>query len=1063
LSWLAAAESTLQDVEDSAALSGTIEGWNLPAIAPGSTANSALIAVPIESGVGQVFLGWSALVPASMGGFETPLMPKKVGGLVSPGGGASGLNKSTVLNALKDYRRVNPFVSTLTLDLAAAHPTPRLRELDEAIIANLSGWNSDGSETLAGGMRIWDSINRSGSAPLLEAIDSHTASPSAPMAWIRYKHSNVTTKKCNIRFLQESGVRIEVDSGINPGRHENRGVSTGYPLRRFEAFTSETARYSVNAPALAFNSSFSAYQRALVALESPDNTTPLIKSELFKALLVDENADWTVSGEALVSPSSVANLLSNSGDNKMLWEWRPPIFDVSQDIALEKRPYVSVARIPNTFKSRIMSRLSKAYDRSCTPDEADLVLTNLGRRGVGLSSLMAMGETHNAGALGFHITLTMLDAFSTRERPTLVLPIDACYSFLSLLAGSDATKNATKRADLLVLSFDGESMVLTPVEIKFYGLDSAGLSPAKLPDENDSLAKSAKLQAVESNKLLEGIRGKYNSLVESGSEAERNLWLNAFASFFETAVKIGNLGADFSTVVSQMLDSILEGSAALSTGRPIVALFTSNATGDSGVKEIARILEESPDSGTGEAWGLYSTNTQEAFRRLEGSTFTPSEELLKVINFCISGQLTEPDQPATPTTEPDQPATPTTEPDQPATPTTEPDQPATPTTEPVKTWQSRWAKDQGVRITVGNVAGSIGDAVADFWPGNTALNQMNVGVVGDLGTGKTQFLKSFVTQVRDSAKRTQETPVNFLIFDYKRDYSDEAFLERVGGRVLSPKKGIPLNVLSISGEYSKVKAHRKARSFADLLMKIYTGMGPIQREKLSNTIVELFEGSLDHSAPTLTQVRDRYLANSNNRIDAMVSVLNGFINPGVFDERPESVQDFASLINDGVMVVALNEFEANANDKNALVFMLLDLYYAYMQNATKWPFRGENPQIRTVNSFLLVDEATNIMRYDFEILMSLMLEGREFGFGTILASQYLSHFKTKYKNYVEPLSSWVIHKVPNVKVQELSQIGLSTADEATVAQISNLEVHEAIYESFGHKKTWIKGLPFFSL
>jgi hypothetical protein len=305
--------------------------------------------------------------------------------------------------------------------------------------------------------------------------------------------------------------------------------------------------------------------------------------------------------------------------------------------------------------------------------------------------------------------------------------------------------------------------------------------------------------------------------------------------------------------------------------------------------------------------------------------------------------------------------------------------------------------------------------------------------------------------------------VNFLIFDYKRDYSDEAFLERVGGRVLSPKKGIPLNVLSISGEYSKVKAHRKARSFADLLMKIYTGMGPIQREKLSNTIVELFEGSLDHSAPTLTQVRDRYLANSNNRIDAMVSVLNGFINPGVFDERPESVQDFASLINDGVMVVALNEFEANANDKNALVFMLLDLYYAYMQNATKWPFRGENPQIRTVNSFLLVDEATNIMRYDFEILMSLMLEGREFGFGTILASQYLSHFKTKYKNYVEPLSSWVIHKVPNVKVQELSQIGLSTADEATVAQISNLEVHEAIYESFGHKKTWIKGLPFFSL
>jgi hypothetical protein len=142
---------------------------------------------------------------------------------------------------------------------------------------------------------------------------------------------------------------------------------------------------------------------------------------------------------------------------------------------------------------------------------------------------------------------------------------------------------------------------------------------------------------------------------------------------------------------------------------------------------------------------------------------------------------------------------------------------------------------------------------------------------------------------------------------------------------------------------------------------------------------------------------------------------------------------------------------------------MLDLYYEYMLNSNKWPFVGENPQIRKLNSFLLVDEATNIMQYDFPVLKSLLLEGREWGFGTILASQYLSHFKTSNNNYGEPLKTWVIHKVPSVKQQELVTLGLAQATEQTVATISKLKVHEAVYDSLHFESAKIQGLPFYKL
>ena len=119
--------------------------------------------------------------------------------------------------------------------------------------------------------------------------------------------------------------------------------------------------------------------------------------------------------------------------------------------------------------------------------------------------------------------------------------------------------------------------------------------------------------------------------------------------------------------------------------------------------------------------------------------------------------------------------------------------------------------------------------------------------------------------------------------------------------------------------------------------------------------------------------------------------------------------------------------------------------------------------MRVVDSMLLVDEADNIMKYEFDVLRKLLLQGREFGAGVILASQYLSHFKTGATDYREPLLTWFLHKVPNLKPQELSALGLSEQSslQQMAERIKSLNVHEYMYKTHDVSGEFIMGAPFY--
>lgn len=365
---------------------------------------------------------------------------------------------------------------------------------------------------------------------------------------------------------------------------------------------------------------------------------------------------------------------------------------------------------------------------------------------------------------------------------------------------------------------------------------------------------------------------------------------------------------------------------------------------------------------------------------------------------------------------------------------------------------------------------SIGQSVDGFEPrkvtlnvSDTRLNQLNLGVVGDLGTGKTQLLKSLIYQIATSTEQNRGIKPRFLIFDYKRDYSSSDFVEATGARVVRPTR-LPLNLFDTSAMGESVAPWLdRFRFFADVLDKVYSGIGPVQRDKLKGAVRSAYESaSAQGRAPTIYDIHAEYRELLGGKSDTPMAIIDDLVDMEVFARDAKETLPFDKFL-DGVVVVSLDALGQDDRSKNMLVAVMLNMFYENMLKTPKRPFLGTDPQLRVIDSYLLVDEADNIMRYEFDVLRKLLLQGREFGVGVILASQYLRHFKVGATDYREPLLTWCIHKVPNATAAELGALGLVSDLGEMSERVKSLPNHHCLYKSFDAPGEVIRGLPFFEL
>lgn len=341
-----------------------------------------------------------------------------------------------------------------------------------------------------------------------------------------------------------------------------------------------------------------------------------------------------------------------------------------------------------------------------------------------------------------------------------------------------------------------------------------------------------------------------------------------------------------------------------------------------------------------------------------------------------------------------------------------------------------------------------------WYPNDTdKVFHTNTGIIGTMGTGKTQFTKSMITQIhRESKYNVDGKDVGILIFDYKGDYnkSKTDFIEATNANVyeLYHLPFNPLSVIKAKNSKPMLPLHT-ANSLKVTLAKAF-GLGIKQETLLRDLIMEAYEKrgiiknkpeTWDNPAPTLKDVYDIYVNRDDLKEDSLYAAFSNLIDFEIFEPDPLETKSLFELI-DGVTVIDLSGYDPDI--QNLVVAITLDLFYSQMQ---AYGHSGVKGNLRQLNKMILVDEADNFLSKDFETLKKILKEGREFGVGTILSTQLLSHFSTGENKYSDYILTWVVHNVAEINPKDAKYIFNAQAksdQEVICNKIKSLSKHYSL-------------------
>lgn len=356
-----------------------------------------------------------------------------------------------------------------------------------------------------------------------------------------------------------------------------------------------------------------------------------------------------------------------------------------------------------------------------------------------------------------------------------------------------------------------------------------------------------------------------------------------------------------------------------------------------------------------------------------------------------------------------------------------------------------------------------------YWePTNTAkFMNTNTGIIGTMGTGKTQFTKSVITQlVRNQSCNVDGLPIGMLIFDYKSDYVDDAFIDATEAKKYRLHR-LPYNPLSLYGDMPMLPVHT-ATGFAETMARAFN-LGQKQQLRLRKLILDSYElagisrsdaSTWNRPAPTIQDIWVQFVNQEKVEEDSLYAALDSLASYEIFESDPLKVSSLYDLV-ERVTVIELAGYSIQI--QNLVVALTLDLFYSQMQKKGKPTVQGD---FRQITKMIFVDEADNFMSQDFSSLRKILKEGREYGVGVILSTQDITHFKTGENNYASYVLTWVIHRVSEIKNADIKSI-FNTDDkseqEALMESVRKLEKHCSIFVDGNKKFQKIRDLAFWEL
>lgn len=579
-------------------LLGLAEGWNFPLVghAPNATGGKLqLVAVPIDPGPERDFIQWSALATLVQGLVE---VPSEATGLPLPWAGRSGINDKVVQRSLDDYLAVSPYVGSLVVDLRSVAQAPRSAEIDNAVLEFLTDASNPLVTALPGGARVWDSAYREGPPPSRDRLATfREKNPDSEVAfeWRSYQPPAVPSHS-DVAFVENASVSLDVVNGTSAG------FLGPLPLRRFLPADNAPGHMDQNFRPNA-DEDVLGLASLLRKLETIGSDLALRSSPSLQTLGIAQGGKWEVIGTLNLSPQLLALTLAGTTNSaaRLLWEWRPSWLNPERqaDADLARRPYYVVARIPASLSVGLASRQMLSQER------INLMISELGRRAVGLATLYAAGDAHENAAAGFYDALQLLlpanvttPAAWIRPAPWIqtIVPIDPLAELLGALGG----KKFQRRADLLAVGCVrdgiGTHVCLTPIEVKHHGTPA---NPAPRPPDSDPELKRARDQLKQTNEVLASIRDALpategNTMVALGRRSGLAVLMDFALDFAAHPVPAEQR--------AKMIEDVLAGRCAISVGTPCLLWLAPGCMSHTGTAVIRNQFDVTADLRIEEAY-----------------------------------------------------------------------------------------------------------------------------------------------------------------------------------------------------------------------------------------------------------------------------------------------------------------------------------------------------------------------------------------------------------------------------------------------------------------------------
>lgn len=290
------------------------------------------------------------------------------------------------------------------------------------------------------------------------------------------------------------------------------------------------------------------------------------------------------------------------------------------------------------------------------------------------------------------------------------------------------------------------------------------------------------------------------------------------------------------------------------------------------------------------------------------------------------------------------------------------------------------------------------DAMLDM--NSRSIANTQILVAGTTGSGKSNLISVLINQIRGASSDTHY-PVNFLLFDYKGEFSDpdnESWLQKFD----TDKKAI-LNPMERPLPFTPFKDFtgrpvNEVNLYATSLATALSAISPARisanmDNRLSEAIINAYKEK-SFKPVTFQEVLENYIMllpeKKQDDTDSVISVLSQLVRNKIFADV-----DSIDLLRD-CYIINLGGFEKDGIMAKAIVYFVISKLNNIYEKLSKQAMNDERVELR---HFTIIDEAHYMLGFENKPLQNLIAVGRNKGMSIILATQNMESFKSKYFDF----------------------------------------------------------------